>query len=90
MPKNQPARDFTRQRSERPEKPHPVVQQISAEDYRPQRPRNQDDLFGTSSLLDVKLEDVTESGEQSNEFVGDANAVAADRGKFGLPDRNLC
>ncbi|KAH8088032.1 hypothetical protein HD553DRAFT_307146 [Filobasidium floriforme] len=54
-------------------------QQIRLEDYAPQKPRGQDDLFGTTSLLDVDVASMNQVEGQNAEFVGDEQNISADR-----------
>lgn len=67
---------------------HPVQQQqIRLEDYAPQKPRGQDDLFGTTSLLDVDVASMDQVEGQNAEFVGDEQNISADRGWSDLKAR---
>lgn len=65
----------------RPVDVEPPVQKISLEDYKPVKPRGQDDLFGTRSLLDVDVASMDQVKGENAEFVGDEQGVSADRGE---------
>jgi hypothetical protein len=62
----------------------PVQRQIRLEDYAPQQPRGQDDLFGTTSLLDVDVASMDQVQGQNAEFVGNEQNLSADRGESDL------
>jgi len=79
--RQQPREKFSRVK---PMAAEPPVHQIRLEDYAPQRPRGQDDLFGTTSLLDVDVASMDQVQGQNAEFVGGEQNVPADRGELSF------
>jgi hypothetical protein len=57
----------------------PRVQQLRPSDYAPVRPRGQDDLFGTTSLLDIDVAEMNQAKGDTAEYAETGEAVPAHR-----------
>jgi len=59
-----------------PSTPAPRIQQLRPQDYAPVRPRGQEDLFGTTSLLDIDVAEMSQAKGDNAEYAGTGEIVS--------------
>jgi hypothetical protein len=69
-------RERTTVESSGPSTPAPRIQQLRPQDYAPVRPRGQEDLFGTTSLLDIDVAEMDQAEGENAEYAGTGEAVS--------------